>query len=82
MAQIGNCDKKMPIRVDFISEFHYRNCQHIIDNILEHLCPMTIFKASKVCQTWKIILKQSSKFALGALQVRYVKLSVQNFTTR
>ena len=55
-------DRKLPLRIDFISEFYYKNCQHIIDNILGELCPMTILRASTVCQTWKIILKQSSKF--------------------
>jgi len=55
-------DKKPPLQIDFISEFYYKNCQHIIDNILGELCPMTILRASTVCQTWKIILKQSSKF--------------------
>ena len=62
MDPLESNDKKIPVRVDFISEFHYKNCQHIIDNILEQLCPMTIFKASAVCQTWRNILKQSSKY--------------------
>ena len=62
MENIEINDKKTPLRIDFISEFYYKNCQHIIDNILGELCPMTILRASTVCQTWKIILKQSSKF--------------------
>ena len=39
-------DRKLPLRIDFISEFYYKNCQHIIDNILGELCPMTILRAS------------------------------------
>ncbi len=43
--------------VDFISELHKRNCQHIIDNILQNLSPVTILRVSKVCQSWKAIGK-------------------------
>ena len=41
MDLLESNDKKIPIRVDFISEFHYKNCQHIIDNILEHQFRLT-----------------------------------------
>ena len=48
-------DRKLPLRIDFISEFYYKNCQHIIDNILGELCPMTILRAS----TGHLIFKMS-----------------------
>ena len=64
-------DQKSPIRIDFLSEFYYKNCQHIIDNILGQLCPVTLLRCSSVCQTWKIILKQSANFPHDISQLFY-----------
>lgn len=49
-------------RIDFLHELYMRNCQHIIDNILSNLSPMTILRASKVCLKWRQIVKESNQF--------------------
>ena len=48
--------------IDFISELHAKNCQHIIDNILENLSPIVILKASTVSEAWRFIVKESKKY--------------------
>ena len=55
-------DRKLPLRIDFISEFYYKNCQHIIDNILGELCPMTILRASTGQLKSKFYKKRGATF--------------------
>lgn len=49
-------------RIDFLDEFYMRNCQHIIDNILSNLSPITVLRASKVCSKWRQMIKESHQF--------------------
>ena len=50
------------VRVDFLSELSQRNCDHIINQILENLSPITIIKCTKVNQEWNVILRSSNVF--------------------
>ena len=50
------------VRIDFISELSQRNCEHIINQILENLSPITIIKCTKVNQEWNLILRSCNVF--------------------
>ena len=51
-------------KYDFIFELAQRNCDHILHQILQHLSPISLIKASKVSLEWENIIRNSSLFPL------------------
>lgn len=66
-------------KIDFIGELHLKNCQHIIDNILQNLTPITVLRTSKVCQRWKEVIKDSPRYPHKIAQLFHKYLDLNPF---
>lgn len=61
--------------IDFFTELSNRNCQHIIENILTNLSPISILTSAKVSKSWNDILSTCRHYPhdLNNIFQRYLK---------